>query len=73
MSPTRLVRKAFNAASLLGFSSHQCPIRAKEQTPTSSQAHNSCRVFSDTTSRSIEALNSERKAKKWVYRRSPWT
>ena len=41
MSPTRLVRNAFNAASLLGFSSHQCPIRTKEQTPTSSQAQSS--------------------------------
>ena len=73
MSPTRFVRKALSAASLLGFSSHQWPMRTKEQTPTSSQAHRSCRVFSDTTSRSIEALNSDRKAKKWVYLRSPCT
>ena len=32
---------------------------AKEQTPTSSQATNSWRVFSEITSVSIEALNRE--------------
>ena len=66
MSPTRLVRNALSAASLLGFSSHQWPINTKEQTPTSSHETSSCSVFSDTTSNSIEALNRERKAKKCV-------
>ena len=63
MSPTRFVRNALRAASLLGFSSHQWPMRAKEQTPTSSHEVSSCRVFSERTSISIEALNSERNAK----------
>ena len=66
MSPTRLVRKAFSAASELSRSSHQWPISTKEHTPTSSQATNSCRVFSETTRSSIDALNRDRKAKKWV-------
>ena len=66
MSPTRLVRKAFSAASELSRSSHQWPISTKEHTPTSSQATSSCRVFSETTRSSIDALNRDRKAKKWV-------
>ena len=45
MSPTRLVRKAFSAASVFFFSSHQWPIRANEQTPTSSQPTSICSVF----------------------------
>ncbi len=49
MSPTRLVRKALSAASEFGLSSHQCPMRANEQTPTSSQPTIICSVFSLTT------------------------
>ena len=62
-SPTRLVMKAFRAASEFGFSSHQCPMRANEHRPTSSQHVSSCSVFSLMISPSIEAVNSERKAK----------
>ena len=65
-SPTRFVRKALSAASLLGFSSHQWPIRANEQTPTSSQPTIIWRMLSLSTKNSIEAVNSDRKAKKWV-------
>ena len=63
MSPTRLVRNALSAASELGFSSHQCPISANEQTPTSSQPTIICSVLWDSTKNSIEAVNSDRKAK----------
>ncbi len=59
MSPVRVVRNAFSAASLLGFSSHQWPISMNEQTPTSSQPTSSCSVLSATTSSSIDAVNSE--------------
>ena len=62
MSPTRLVRKALRAASLFFFSSHQWPMRANEQTPTSSQLRSSWRVLWLMTSSSIEALKRERKA-----------
>ncbi len=72
-SPTRLVRKALSAASLLGFSSHQWPIRTNEQTPTNSHRHSSCSVELLMMRPSIDAVNSERKAKKCVYRRSPAT
>ena len=65
-SPTRLVRKALRAASLLGFSSHQWPIRANEQTPTSSQPTIICKMLSLRTKNSIEAVNSDKNAKKWV-------
>ena len=44
-SPTRLVRKALRAASLFFFSSHQCPMSANEQRPTSSQPTSICRVL----------------------------
>ena len=37
MSPVRVVRNAFSAASLFGFSSHQWPISMNEHKPTSSQ------------------------------------
>ena len=73
MSPTRLVRNALSAASLLSWSSHQCPIRANEQTPTSSQPTIICRVFALVTKKSIAAVNNDRNAKKCVYRRSPAT
>ena len=59
MSPVRVVRNAFSAASLFGFSSHQCPISMNEHTPTSSQPIRSCRVLSATTSSSIDAVKSE--------------
>ena len=62
-SPTRLVRKAFMAASVFGFSSHQCPMSAKEQTPTSSHPTMSWRVLWPSTKNSIDAVKSERKAK----------
>ena len=63
MSPTRLVRNALSAASELGFSSHQCPMSAKEQTPTSSQPTIICNVLSARTKKSIDAVNRLRKAK----------
>ena len=66
MSPTRLVMNALRAASLLAFSSHQWPMSTKEQTPTSSQQTMSCRVLLDMTRPSIDAVNSDRNAKKWV-------
>src|SRR6478736_976471 len=44
MSPTRLVMNALRAASEFGFSSHQWPINAKEQTPTNSQPISICNV-----------------------------
>ena len=63
MSPTRLVRNALRAASELGFSSHQCPMSAKEHRPTSSQQVRSCTVLWLMIRPSIDALKSERKAK----------
>ncbi len=65
-SPTRLVMNALRAASLLGFSSHQWPMRANEHMPTSSQHTMSCSVVFAMTRPSIDAVNSDRKAKKWV-------
>ena len=59
MSPVRVVRNAFNAASLLGFSSHQWPMSMNEHTPTSSQPTSNWRVLSATTSSSIDAVNRE--------------
>ena len=56
MSPVRVVRNAFRAASELGFSSHQCPISMNEQRPTSSQPTSSSSVLSATTSKSIDAV-----------------
>ena len=72
-SPTRLVMKALRAASLLAFSSHQWPMSTKLQTPTNSHIMMSCSVDLAMTRPSIDAVNSERKAKKCVYRRSPPT
>ena len=66
MSPTRLVRNALSAASVFAFSSHQWPIRANEQTPTSSQPTIIWRMFSLITKKSIDAVNRLRKAKKCV-------
>ena len=63
MSPTRLVRNALRAASEFGFSSHQCPMSANEQRPTSSQPVMNCTVLRLITSISIDAVNSDRKAK----------
>ena len=62
-SPTRLVMKALRAASEFGFSSHQCPISAKEHRPTSSQHVSSWMVLSLMIRPSIDALNSDRNAK----------
>ena len=62
-SPTRLVRNALSAASELGFSSHQWPISANEQTPTSSQPTIICRVLCESTKKSIEPVNRDRNAK----------
>ena len=70
-SPTRLVRNALSAASELAFSSHQWPMRTKEHTPTSSHAVMNWIVLRLMTSSSIDAVNSDRNAKKCVYRRSP--
>ena len=66
MSPTRLVRNALSAASLLALSSHQWPISTKEQTPTNSHAVMSMSVFCAITNVSIDAVNRLRNAKKWV-------
>ena len=73
MSPTRLVRNAFSAALLFSFSSHQCPISTKEQTPTSSQPTIICKMLDDSTKNSIDAVNKLRNAKKCTNRRSPLT
>ena len=48
-SPTRLVRKALRAASVLRFSSHQCPMSTNEHTPTSSHPVSICRVLEEMT------------------------
>ena len=66
MSPTRFVMNALTAASEFFLSSHQWPISTKEQTPTSSQLVMNCTVVALMTSISIEAVNSERNAKKCV-------
>ena len=58
-SPVRVVRKAFNAALEFAFSSHQCPMSMKEHTPTSSQPTRSWSRLAETTSSSIDAVNSE--------------
>ena len=58
--------KALSAASLLAFSSHQWPISTNEQTPTNSQQTMSCSVVLAMIRPSIDAVNSDRKAKKWV-------
>jgi hypothetical protein len=55
--------KAFTAASLFGFSSHQCPMSAKEHRPTSSHDVMNCSVLRLITSMSIDAVNSDRNAK----------
>ena len=62
MSPTRLVRKALRAASVLGRSSHQCPMSTKLHTPTSSQPTIIWTRFWAMTKKSIEAVNRLRKA-----------
>ncbi len=66
MSPVRVVRNALIAAMLLGASSHQCPISMNEHTPTSSQPTSSCSVLSATTSNSIDDVNNDSAAKKYV-------
>ena len=62
-SPTRLVMNALSAASEFGFSSHQCPMSANEQSPTSSQQVRSWSVLSLMISPSIDAVKSDRNAK----------
>ena len=62
ISPVRVVRNAFSAASLFGFSSHQWPMSTNEHMPTSSQPTRSSSVLSATTSSNIDAVKSERKA-----------
>ena len=62
MSPVRVVKKAFRAASEFFFSSHQCPISMNEQRPMISQPRSSWTVFSATTRLSIPAVNSDRAA-----------
>ncbi len=62
MSPTRLVMNALSAASEFGFSSHQCPMSAKEQTPTNSHPTIIWSVFSASTKKSIDAVNNARNA-----------
>ena len=62
-SPTRFVMNALRAASEFGFSSHQCPISAKEQRPTSSQHISSWMVLWLMIRPSIDALKSDRNAK----------
>ena len=49
MSPTRLVRNALRAASVLFLSSHQWPMSTNEHTPTSSQPSSIWRVFEAMT------------------------
>ena len=63
-SPVRVVMKALMAALELTPSSHQWPMSMNEHRPTSSQPISSWRVLSATTSRSMEAVNRERAAKK---------
>ena len=59
-SPTRLTMNALLAASQLGFSSYQKPIRRYEQTPTSSQKMKIMKTLAEATSPSIEKQNSDR-------------
>ena len=63
-SPMRVVMKALMAASELAFSSHQWPMSMNEHSPTSSQPISSWSVLSATTRSSMEAVNSDRAAKK---------
>ena len=63
MSPTRLVRNAFSAASEFGLSSHQCPMSTNEQTPTNSQPMIIWINDWDRTKKSIDAVNRLRNAK----------
>ena len=63
ISPTRLVRKALRAASELGCSSHQWPMSANEQTPTSSQPTIICSTFALVTKNNMAAVNSDKKPK----------
>ncbi len=66
MSPTRTVRNALSAASLLARSSHQCPISKNEQRPMISQPRISCTMFSARTIVNMPALNKVIAAKKCV-------
>ncbi len=63
-SPVLVVKKALRAALELFFSSNQWPISMNEQSPTSSQPTMSWRRLSARTMNSIEAVNSDRAAKK---------
>ena len=63
MSPVRVVKNAFRAASELGLSSHQWPINMNEQTPIPSQPSSSCSELAAVTMVNMEAVNSDRAAK----------
>ena len=63
MSPVRVVKNAFRAASELGCSSHQCPMSANEHRPMISQPSSSWIVFSATTRHSIPEVNRPMNAK----------
>ena len=63
-SPVLVVKKALRAALELFFSSNQWPISMNEQRPTSSQPIISWSRLSASTMNSIEAVNSDRAAKK---------
>ena len=55
MSPVRVVKNAFSAASEFGCSSHQWPMSMNEQRPISSQPRIIWIVLSAVTSVSIAA------------------
>ena len=66
MSPTRTVKKAFNAARELASSSHQWPISMNEQRPMISQPRMSCTMLGASTMHNMPAENKVRAAKKCV-------
>ncbi len=59
-SPTRLVRKAFFAASAAEFFSYQWPMRRKELSPTSSQKMKVMMKFEARTMPVIENMKEGR-------------
>ncbi len=63
MSPVRVVKNAFRAASELALSSHQCPISMNEHTPMPSHPSSSWMELEAVTITSMEAVNSDRAAK----------
>ena len=62
MSPVRVVKNAFSAASAFGYSSHQCPISTNEQRPMISQPRSIWIVLTDVTSVSIPQVKRLKKA-----------